>query len=214
MATVINGTDILVFMEDAVIAHGTSHSLSMRMNTRDTSNKDTGKFNTKAVGRLDVSATVDALIVYTDFSVMADALLNRTPVHVAFGQRSGDILDETEFYAEGDFIITGLDMNAGDQANATYSCTLEHFDNFTISSDTNLRVRIAATNCTANAADDGFAAAFPKGGTPPYTYLWDDTGESVTQSIGTLAPGTYTVTVTDDDAGVATATVVITEPDA
>ncbi|MFN4079519.1 MAG: T9SS type A sorting domain-containing protein [Saprospiraceae bacterium] len=52
-----------------------------------------------------------------------------------------------------------------------------------------------ATAETANGANDGTASAAPSGGTPNYAYLWNN-GETVAQ-IDSLAPGVYTVTVTD-----------------
>lgn len=202
---VINGSDIFVFIDGTPVAHATSHTLSMNMNTRDTSNKDTGKFNTKAVGRLDVSATAEALVVYTDFSVMANALLDRVPVTVSFGQRSGDVLDQTVFYAEGEFIITSLEMNAADQENASYSCSFEHYSDFTLSDDTTLRASGMVSE------DATFAAVFPKGGTAPYTFLWNDTGASTTQYLAAPDAGTYTCTI--EDADEATVTVEVVVPD-
>jgi hypothetical protein len=220
---VINGSDIVVFIDDVVVAHATSHTLSMKMATRPTSNKDTGKFNTKGTGRLDVTASCDALIVYADVSVMADAYLARSVVQIDFGERtgatltdgeySGGTLDTTKWYATGNFIITGLDINAADESNASYTASFENADaTFAFSTDTTLRVGISHTDSTANAEDDGQVFAKPKGGTPPYTFLWDDTGESTTQYVASLAPGTYTVVVTDADSATATASVVLTEP--
>jgi len=220
---VINGSDLYVFMNAAVIAHATSHTLSMKMNTRDTSNKDTGKFNTKAVGRMDVTATTDALVVYVDFAAMMQAYLDREPVHLAFGERSGatlvdgeysgGTLDTTKFYADGNFIITSLDMNAADQENASYSATFENADaNFTYTGEGTLRAYIVSQNCTAIAADDGIAVVMPAGGTAPYAFSWDTTTPSITQAIEDLAPGTYTVTVTDDALASVTVSCVITEP--
>jgi hypothetical protein len=54
--------------------------------------------------------------------------------------------------------------------------------------------------------------AMPAGGTVPYTFLWDDLGASTTQSIDSLAPGTYTCVVTDDAAASVTVSCTITEP--
>jgi len=220
---VINGSDLYVFIDDAVVAHATSHSLSMKMNTRDTSNKDTGKFNTKAVGRMDVTATADALMVYDDLETLMAAYLAREEVHVAFGERTGAVLDggeytggnldDTTFYADGNFIITSLDMNAGDQENASYSVTFENSDaSFAYSGDGTLRAYIVRQNCTENAADDGVAMMMPSGGTAPYTFLWDDLGGSTTQALDDLAPGTYTCVATDDAAATVTVSCTITEP--
>lgn len=220
---VINGTDLYVFIDGDVVAHATSHTLSMKMNTRDTSNKDTGIWNTKAVGRLDMSATADALVVYADFAVMAEALLAREVVQLGFGERSGGVLtdgvyvggnlDTLKFYGEGNFIITGLDMNAADQENASYSASFENADgSFAFTGEGDLRAYIVRMNCTANGSDDGAAIVMPAGGTAPYTFLWDDIGGSTTQAIEGLAPGTYGCTVTDAVAATVTVSCVISEP--
>ncbi|MBK9017240.1 MAG: hypothetical protein IPM82_26065 [Saprospiraceae bacterium] len=52
-----------------------------------------------------------------------------------------------------------------------------------------------ATDLTAYNSNDGTASANPTGGTSPYTFLWDN-GET-TETISNLAPGDYTVVVTD-----------------
>ncbi|MBU0766138.1 MAG: SprB repeat-containing protein, partial [Bacteroidetes bacterium] len=44
---------------------------------------------------------------------------------------------------------------------------------------------------------DGEATCTPSGGTPPYTYQWDDPGYQVTGTAINLCPGYYNVTVTD-----------------
>jgi len=211
MAVVINGSDIFVYIDGVKVANASSHTLSMTMTTRETSNKDTGKFNTKDVGRLDITATSDALVVYTDIATMMTAYLDREPVHLHFAEDVAGSPDETQFYAEGDFIITSLDMNAGDADNASYSCTFDHYDGFTWSGAVALRVGVLGTNCSAPDADDGFAACFPKGGTAPYTFEWSRAAE-VTQYITACEPGTYTVTVTDDVAAEVTGSITITEP--
>lgn len=217
MADVINGSDIFVFIDGVKVAHATSHTLSAKMATRNTSNKDTGKFNTKAAGRLDISASSDALVVYDDLATVLTAYLDREPVHLHFAENVAGSPDETKFYAEGDFIISSMDINAADEDNASYTVAFDHYDGFAFSGDATLRVGVLGTNCSANAADDGFAACFPKGGTAPYTFLWDNLGASTTQSIATLAPDTYTVTVTDSAAptpATAEASITITEPPA
>ncbi|MFH1321907.1 MAG: PKD domain-containing protein [Bacteroidota bacterium] len=45
--------------------------------------------------------------------------------------------------------------------------------------------------------DNGVACASPSGGTPPYTYLWDDISSQTTDCATALPSGTYNVTVTD-----------------
>ena len=63
------------------------------------------------------------------------------------------------------------------------------------------------TPVTCYGDNDGTISAAPSGGTPPYTVVF-----SVTPQTG-LAPGTYWVTVTDDNLCAQTDTLVITEPD-
>ncbi|VVV02359.1 hypothetical protein FVB9532_03658 [Mesonia oceanica] len=67
-------------------------------------------------------------------------------------------------------------------------------------------------NVSCNAGNDGTATASGTGGTPPYTYLWDDTDAQTTATAVGLAAGTYTVTITDDNGCTDTASVTITEP--
>jgi len=214
MAVVINGSDIFVYIDGAKVANATSHTLTINMATRDTSNKDTGIFNTKDVGRMDVSATSDALVVYADLATILAAYMARTPVTLHFAENAAGSPNTSKFYATGEFVITSMDINAGDQENASYSVSFDHYSGFTWSGETTLVVGAIGTNCSANAADDGFVACFPKGGTAPYTFSWDTTPATITQSMTDLAPDTYTVTVTDAVAATATATITITEPDA
>lgn len=74
-----------------------------------------------------------------------------------------------------------------------------------------LSATIIKTNVSCNGLTDGTAKAVVTGGLPPYTYSWGGSLQSV-DSIGGLAAGTYTVTVTDDEGCSTTAQVQITEP--
>ena len=54
----------------------------------------------------------------------------------------------------------------------------------------------AQTDATCEGGDDGSATVTPSGGQAPYTYLWSPSGGTGATATG-LAPGVYTVTVTD-----------------
>lgn len=209
---VINGSDLWMFMNGVPVGHATNHSLSVKMETRETSNKSSGKFKTRREGRLDVTASCEAMMVYGDIELIRAAITNRNPVKLDFGENLDGALDESKIYATGNFYIVGLDEGAPDQGNATFNVSYEHADSFEFINDGELTVRIAHSNCTTNAGSQGFAAALPLGGTPPYTYLWSDT--ATTQYITGKAAGKYSVTVTDDDAAEVSAEVIITEPEA
>ena len=68
------------------------------------------------------------------------------------------------------------------------------------------------SNVTCNGAANGSATVVPGGGTAPYTYVWSNGQHS--QTAINLAPGTYSVQVTDDHGCVTTSNnVTVTEPD-
>jgi len=66
---------------------------------------------------------------------------------------------------------------------------------FSISQPNVLVANATATRTSGPTATDGTATAGPTGGTAGYTYVWSNT--QTTASIAGLAPGQYTVTVTD-----------------
>jgi gliding motility-associated-like protein len=65
-------------------------------------------------------------------------------------------------------------------------------------------------NLTCNGSNDGSIQVLPSGGTQPYTYLWSNFAQS--DSIGSLAAGIYTVTVTDAQGCTGSATYTLTQP--
>ena len=69
----------------------------------------------------------------------------------------------------------------------------------------------AVTNVACNGKATGKIIANPAGGTVPYTYSWSN---AVTTKInGTLAVGSYSVTVTDNNGCSLTSSAVLTQPD-
>jgi hypothetical protein len=102
----------------------------------------------------------------------------------------------TYLWSNGETTPTITNLDEG-----TYSVTVTDAVGGTVSGSVDitspgpLNPNAGATDETAVDANDGtaFAAAF--GGTPPYSFLWSN-GET-TQNISGLAPGEYTITVTD-----------------
>ncbi|MEZ4962347.1 MAG: T9SS type A sorting domain-containing protein [Saprospiraceae bacterium] len=74
-----------------------------------------------------------------------------------------------------------------------------------------LEVNASATGQSVLGVNDGTATANPTGGTGNYTYLWSN-GET-TQGIADLAPGVYSVTVTDENGCEAIQSVNVAESD-
>ncbi len=71
-----------------------------------------------------------------------------------------------------------------------------------------------ATNVTCNGSCNGMDSVYAVGGTPTYSYLWNDIALQTTPvTTATLCPGTYFVQVTDNAGCVTIASSTITEPD-
>ncbi|UCG27652.1 MAG: T9SS type A sorting domain-containing protein [Bacteroidales bacterium] len=71
-----------------------------------------------------------------------------------------------------------------------------------------------STNISCHGYQDGSATVTPSGGTPPYTYLWDDPSGTTDSTIYGLSAGQYyTVTVTDADLNSVKDSVILSEPD-
>ncbi|MEM7036867.1 MAG: gliding motility-associated C-terminal domain-containing protein, partial [Bacteroidota bacterium] len=71
-----------------------------------------------------------------------------------------------------------------------------------------LDLSMSSTAATCGSSD-GIAGVGVQGGTPGYTYLWDDPGAQTTATALNLAGGTYTVIVTDANGCMDTASVVV-----
>jgi hypothetical protein len=209
---VINGTDLFVFIDTVAVAHATSHTLNFKMATRNTSNKDSGIWETKDVGRFDVTASCEGLFVYgaaAGYEQLISAMRNRVPVTLDFGQKAAgvDTLDAAIWYASGEFIIDTFELGAPDQGNATYNATFSHQSGFTFSAAATLTVSGIHIEPVLHDGVTGTAAVtHVGGGTGPYTYAWTfGAGGQVaiaTDRIGYGMKGTYegiqyTCTVTD-----------------
>lgn len=91
--------------------------------------------------------------------------------------------------------VTGL-------GTGTYSVTVANSSgcsesvSFTISPLALLNTFATSAGESCLGCNDGIAYSYPSGGAPPYTYLWQP-GAVTTQDYYNVAPGTYTVCVTD-----------------
>ncbi len=78
--------------------------------------------------------------------------------------------------------------------SSTGACTTT--SGFTITSPPAITTSVTTTNAVCN-NNNGSASVTAGGGTAPYQYLWSN--GATTAATNALAPGTYSVTVTDDD---------------
>ena len=87
--------------------------------------------------------------------------------------------------AAGTYILTVTDANG---------CTL--VDSMTLENESNLVLELDVRDETCPDEEDGLIIANVSGGVEPYVYNWSN--EATTPMISDLAPGNYSVTVTDD----------------
>ncbi|MDM1373599.1 BspA family leucine-rich repeat surface protein, partial [Myroides marinus] len=104
--------------------------------------------------------------------------------------------------AEGTYTVTAIDAN-------NYAST----ETFTVIQPTALTAITSKTDVSCNGGSNGTATVIPSGGAGGYTYSWAPSGGTAATATG-LAPGIYTVTVTDANACVITRTFTITQPTA
>jgi len=111
-------------------------------------------------------------------------------------------------WSNGDSTPVIINLSAGTYivvATDADGCTASA--SVTVTQPTVLTANASATGQTAVGLNDGTATAAPTGGTSPYTYLWNNSG--TTASITDLAPGNYTVSVTDANGCSAVQTVTV-----
>ncbi|CAN5401951.1 hypothetical protein BH09BAC1_BH09BAC1_09060 [soil metagenome] len=99
---------------------------------------------------------------------------------------SGAITAQANNLTAGNYTVTITDSR-GCTVNASVA----------LNSTTGPTLTLTSTPVGCGASGNGTATAAPSGGTPPYTYQWNDANNQTTQVASSLAAGNYTVTVTD-----------------
>jgi len=122
-AGVLNGTLMGVYIGSTLIAHSTEGSISLSMDTRDISSKDSAGARALLEGMKSGSISVSALYS-EDGAYGADelytAMAARTPLAVKFSTEvSGD-----HFWSASSY-LTSLEVSASTEDNVTFSATFE-----------------------------------------------------------------------------------------
>ncbi len=112
----------------------------------------------------------------------------------------------------------GTNATATNLVSGNYEVTITDANGCTSLSDvfiaqpTQLSATSSKTNVTCFGACNGTASVAVSGGTPNYTYQWDNAGFSTTSGISNLCNGTYNVIITDANNCQITTSVNITQP--
>lgn len=119
----MNGTLMGVYIGSTLIAHSTEGSISLSMDTRDISSKDSAGARALLEGMKSGSISVSAL--YSEDGALGSdtlytAMAARTPLAVKFSTEvSGD-----HFWSASSY-LTSLEVSASTEDNVTFSATFE-----------------------------------------------------------------------------------------
>lgn len=125
MATtgIMNGTLLGVYVGSTLVAHATEGSISLSMDTRDATTKDSSGYRDLLEGTRSGSISVSALYAGDATYGVTDlmtAFSNRTTLTVKFSTEvSGDDYWSATCY------LTSLEVSAATEDNATYSASFE-----------------------------------------------------------------------------------------
>ncbi len=128
-------------------------------------------------------------------------IIGGTPVYTYLWSPSASTTATATGLSAGTYTITVTDKNGCTQTSTAI-----------VTSPSNVTATItASTNILCNGGSTGLAIVTAAGGTAPYTYLWNPSGQTTATATG-LSALTYTVTVTDNTGCSTTATVTLTQP--
>lgn len=138
-------------------------------------------------------------------SITANASGGTSPLGYAWFSQSGGQSYSGQTISNLSADTYGLTVTDGNTCSATAS--------YQVTQAPALTYTQSSTNVTCNGGNDGTATVTITGGTAPYQFNWNGTGNTANNTIGGLTAGTVNVTVTDANCTVTT-NFLITEPTA
>lgn len=138
---VINGGDLMLFIDGKSIAFATSHKLTINVETVETTSKDDGgKWVSKAARKISWNCSTENLYSNDgeglNFSDLFDKMIAREPIEAVFCLEKdyatkadevpeGGWVPSTTGTYTGQVIITSLEANASNGDNATFTASFE-----------------------------------------------------------------------------------------
>ncbi len=157
------------------------------------------------------TVTITEPSALTEVTTSTNVLCNGGTDGTATITVSGGTEPYTYLWSDGQTAATATGLAAGTYtvtATDANGCTIS--GSATITEPTILVVNYENSDVSCYGLADADAYASVSGGTMPYTYLWSN--GATTSSVSGLVAGTYTVTVTDANGCVETATITVTQP--
>ena len=210
-----NGTD----GSASVNASGGTGSLTYLWNTGATTptigGLAPGTYSVTVTDQNQCSETFDVTVEAFQCGVLSGTV-SQTPVS-CFGASDGVLTAQITGGGNGSFTYVWSNGAGGPSidglAPGNYAVTVSDSDNCSVvlngavGQPSAVGVSVGANDETTNGANDGSASAVGTGGTGALSYAWSNGATGAT--IGGLAPGTYTVTATDQNGCTATASVTV-----
>ena len=201
MATAAGGTSPYTYewsananMQTTAIATGLSAGTYTITVTDANSCTATGTVTISEPAMLTIQTTIINVTCNGASDGMADAMVNGgTPLY-NYSWSDGQSSKIATSLAAGVYTLTVTDA-----AECTVTASV------TVTEPDSLAVTIEGTNISCSGSNNGTATATITGGTAPYLYSWSN--GAMTSSITGLAPGTYSVTVSDNNECLSTASV-------
>jgi predicted secreted protein len=135
MATEINGTNLLVYVEGTAVAASKTCKLTIKHDTRDCTSKDSDGWEKKGEGKRSWSMSCDGLVVFDATTQGTDDLMGFiTSRHEVTLKFSTETTQQGYWYGVG--YITGLDIDAANEETVGYSATFEGSESLTYATHT------------------------------------------------------------------------------
>ncbi|MGB1205428.1 MAG: choice-of-anchor L domain-containing protein [Chitinophagales bacterium] len=210
IASVSNGVEDYTYEWNPTLPNQATHSQSVAAGTYSLTVTDANGCTAETSATVDEPAEMTVTITPTDAlcsggdasgSLEATVSNGENPYTYDWSNGLSNQAQHLETVAAGTYTITVTDFNG---------CTAEA--EATINEPTEMTVSITPTDALCSGEANGSLEAVVNGGTPDYTFAWDNGLSPQQIHSSTVAAGTYNVTVTDLNGCTAEASTTVNEP--
>jgi len=120
-AGIINGTDLCIYAAGTKIAYSQSCKLSLQLDMRDTTTKDSSGWKTILPGLQSWTMETNGLVTFDtahNYAYLMNLVLNKTSIALLFKTANVD-----DFTFGGNAYLQNVSIDSPNQANATFACS-------------------------------------------------------------------------------------------